>query len=95
MKLPPNAPFIVWISRSFFTFVDGATTPARISDCCAPGLSIRYTRGLGGAFTVAMFFFGSGVAGAFQSPNTASSCGMIASSVVSPAIRNFALSGRR
>ena len=33
-------------------------------------------------------------AGAFQSPNTAFNCGMILSSVVSPATRIFTLSGR-
>jgi len=41
VNVPPNAPFMVWISMSFFAFVDGASTPARISDCCAPGLSTR------------------------------------------------------
>ena len=39
--------------------------------------------------------FGNGVAGAFQSPNTASSFGVISASVVSPATRIVTLSGRR
>ena len=75
--MPPNAPFMVWISRSFGAFVDGATMPARISDCCAPGRSIRYTRGFAGAATVADVLLRHLLAGAFQSPNAASSCGMI------------------
>ena len=54
--MPPNAPFIVWISRLFGAVVGGASRPARISDCCAPGLSIRNTRGLAWLATCGIVF---------------------------------------
>ncbi len=55
---------------------------------------IRNTRGAVCAATSPTFFFGTAPAGACQSPNAASSCGMIFSSEVSPATRMRTLSGR-
>jgi hypothetical protein len=43
VKVPPNALFIVPISRLLGALVDGATSPAMITDCCAPGRLTRYT----------------------------------------------------
>ena len=94
VKLPPNAPFMISIATLFAALVDGATSPARISDCGAPGLSIRYTRGLSGTPTWAIASFGIADDGAFQSPKIALRRAVIASRVVSPATRIRTLSGR-
>ena len=94
VKVPPKAPFMVWICRLFGASVDGARLPARIRLCCAPGRSTRNTRTSSGGATLPMFLAGTLLAGAFQLPNTAFNCGMIFAIVVSPATRIFMLSGR-
>src|SRR5574337_1441711 len=92
VKVPPKAPFMVWICRLFGPSVEGARLPARIRLCGAPGRSTRNTRTSFGGATLPIFFTGTLLDGAFQVPNTAFNCGMIRSSVVSPATRIFMLS---
>src|SRR3546814_18849397 len=89
VKVPPKAPFMVWISRSFGALVDGARLPARIRLCCAPGRSTRYTRTWFGAATLPLFFAGILPAGAFPLQNAAFHTGMILSYVGSHATRHF------
>ncbi len=91
-NVPPRTSFQIPSAISCGLLRGGAIVPAKIKDCAAPGLSIKYTSACFGAATFEMLFFG--VFPCFQDAKAFSSCGLISAGVVSPTITSVVLFGR-
>ena len=90
-KIPPRLSFIASIAISCGFARGGATTPAKITDCSAPGLSIKYTVDFAATETVFTSF--AGAFPLFHPAKSFSSFGFNSASVVSPTTISVELFG--
>src|ERR1700694_6339931 len=91
-NVPPRMSFQIPSAISCGLLRGGAIVPARIKDCAAPGLSIKYTSACFGTAAFEMLFFG--VLPCFHDAQAFSSCGLISAGVVLSTITSVVLFGR-